>query len=180
MGRDTIAHALRAVHVKCFQLFVLSTGDDPHSSKASLQSSASAVNIPTENCPLMDDMDGSKVKSNPATGDRTQNQQQDKTPQLSPVGCHQPAQASAASSSTTSTGNAALQGARFPQAPNQKPEVDVLPSKPGNRTHTGKTKRSSSDCSAASRSNISKPHNHYLTVPLWSRNRYAALSDDAS
>lgn len=163
--------------MKCFQLFVLSTGDDPHSSKASLQSSTSSVNRTTENIPLIDDMDGSKVKSNPPTGDRTHQQQQDKRHQLSPVRCDQPAQASAASSSTTSTGNAAPQVPMLPQAPKQKPEVDVPPSKPDNRKHTGKTKRSSYDCSAVCRPNNSKPHNPDLTVPLWSRNRYAALSD---
>ncbi|XP_075891415.1 butyrophilin-like protein 1 [Nelusetta ayraudi] len=151
--------------------------DDPHSSKASLQSSTSSVNRTTENIPLIDDMDGSKVKSNPPTGDRTHQQQQDKRHQLSPVRCDQPAQASAASSSTTSTGNAAPQVPMLPQAPKQKPEVDVPPSKPDNRKHTGKTKRSSYDCSAVCRPNNSKPHNPDLTVPLWSRNRYAALSD---
>lgn len=177
MGRATIAHAMRAVHMKCFQLFVFCTGDDPHSSKASLQSNTPVMNSPAENVPLMDDMDGSKIKSPSQTADVTYRQQEDKPSHLSPAGCHQPAQASAASSSTTSTGNAAVQEARFLQAPKQKPKGDVQPSKSGNRKHPGKIKLSHSNCSAASSPNIPKIPDHYLTMPHLSRNRYAALSD---
>lgn len=163
--------------MKCLQLFVLSTGNNGHS-KTSLETSAPSVRSSgnSEDSPLIE---GSRVKSDPqSTGDGTHQQQRNKTPQLSPKRDPHPAQASAASSSTTSTVNAALQGAGVPQVPKQNTKVNVPQSKPGNRKHTGKTKQSKYDFSAASTLNILKHHSHYHTVPLLSTNRYAPLSVD--
>lgn len=179
---ETVVYILRAVYVTSFQLFVRSTGDDQHSSKESLQSSASSPNVPSDSRPLMDDTDGSKVKVHPQTGDVAYRTQQGKTPQPSAAVCQQPAQpeAAAASSSASSNANNTLKRGRFSQTPIPKPVDEKLLPKPDTRFHKnpGKIKRTMSDCSGISRPSIPTYHGQYLTVHHG--NRFALLFEENS
>lgn len=168
---------------KCLWLIVCSTGNDKLSAKASLQPSALSARAAPDRRPLMDDMDGSRVKVRPETGDGTIQKRQDKTPPPSAAVVPQPAQQpAAASSSTSSTGNKTLKGGKSSLAPNPnpKPVGEKVQSKSDTQLHKnpGRRKRTMSDCSGLSRPKNLGNYGQYLTVPY--ANRFSPLSEEHS
>lgn len=139
-------------------------------------SSASEVKSPSENRPLMDDVDGIKVKVNPQTRRGTFQKQRDKTPQLSPPACHPATQPPATSGSATSTDNNTLKGGKLSLV--KQKSVGEQPSKPENRfpkNQEPRLRRTMSD-SCYYGPNIPKLYGQYSTVH--SGNRFSLLSEE--